>query len=326
MSTLQYDADNIYYNITIKNTTSQALIANFNEPRVEPILENPRKYEMAVARFNFDVSNVPIFIWPSDTTFSVTFRYNNIDRTVNLVLPQNRDVNLYSKKAVWYVTDFTKAINNAFTAAYDYFDGLSPFDPANYYAPFILYSPNNGNNNLEIYVAMEFRDTLQIFFNRELYFYLKCFPLYIHTDPIKYAELILPDVGLLNYAEYKSVSSTFYPSQYNIIPAWNGVYSYLFNTAMPILSENNSGATAVTQRIITDFIPDQSENDSLIQYSPSVLRFYSFDTNKTLDQIDLKINWQDINGTIYPLYLEPGKFASIKLLFRKKAADIIDNR
>lgn len=321
-SRLSYDNDNIYYNITIKNTTNAIIRANFNEQRVEPIVEDSKDYEMAVSRFSFDISNVPIFIWPSDTTFSLTYRYLGVDYTTNLLFVANRTVNIYGTNAIWSVEDFIQSLNLALLTGY-----LVAGIPTGvtWFKPKFKFNPNASGGTLTLTIPAEFTagvNNVEIFFNRALYPYLQSFAMDLdNNDPIKYGQIVFTvnenevSVGPTNIAGF------VYTSEYNIIPSWSGVYSYVFSTTMPVLSENNSGSSNIRQTIITDFLPDESLNNKVLQYSPSVLRFYSLDSGAPLDNINLTLQWRDINDNLYPIYIDPNRFITVKLLFRKKIAN-----
>lgn len=317
-SSLHYDVDNIYYNVTIKNTTDNIIRADFNEQRVEPIVNNPKEYELAVSRFSINTSNIPIFIWPGDNVFSITLTYLAVDYTVPIIFIPRRTTNIYGIDAIWYVNEMIQNINLAIGGAM----GLAGILPSTPYGIYLSYNPNvTASISLFIDRTIPNYSTLSVSFNRELFPYVQSIPMAIvTTDNIKYATVydvsnVITETGRFGHL-YDN-----YTSEYDIIPSWSGVYSYIFATTMPLISENNSGQSNIRQTVITDFLPDQTENDKVLQYAPSVLRFYSLAEGIRMDQINLSLQWRDINDKIYPIYLEPNKFVTVKLLFRKKIAN-----
>ena len=74
--------DHLYYNIRLTNKLDTKLLVNYQETRLQPIInDNLSNYEVAVARFRFP-NNLPIFIFQNNT-YSVTLTgTDGIDHTV----------------------------------------------------------------------------------------------------------------------------------------------------------------------------------------------------------------------------------------------------
>lgn len=73
--------ENIYYNIRVSVKGNPNKIAEFNETRVEPILNNPSSYELAVERFYIPSLEIPVMLW-KDNYWSLTLSYDNVDTTI----------------------------------------------------------------------------------------------------------------------------------------------------------------------------------------------------------------------------------------------------
>jgi hypothetical protein len=95
--------DKVYYDMTISNlnnTSGQPPIAYYNETRSSPILYDPFKYDLIVARWQLDTNYLPIFIPmiqsgstdPNLTIYSITLEYNGISGSPGYVIfePQNK--------------------------------------------------------------------------------------------------------------------------------------------------------------------------------------------------------------------------------------------
>ena len=70
--------------------------------------------------------------------------------------------------------------------------------------------------------------------------------------------------------------------------------------------------------LITDVVPDTSTLDptSLLVYQPTVLRWYNLYATQPLAKIDLYFSYGTKDGTIYPVYIAAGEYASCKLEFK----------
>lgn len=74
-----YDSDHIYYNINITNpSTSQLLLAEFNQTAAQAILANPSEYNLSVVRFTIPAQQIPIFIFVKGL-YTVTLSINGLD-------------------------------------------------------------------------------------------------------------------------------------------------------------------------------------------------------------------------------------------------------
>ena len=94
-STVSDSDDNIYYNVTIKKNDTNGGKAIFSENRVEPIVDNPSDYELAVVRFSVPAVNIPIMYFDSepgklDKDFKVSMTYDGVTETKDLVWIPNQ--------------------------------------------------------------------------------------------------------------------------------------------------------------------------------------------------------------------------------------------
>ena len=95
--------DKIYYDMVISNlnnTSGKPPVAYYNETRSSPLVYDPFKYDLIVARWQLDTNYLPIFIpyiqtGSSDlnkTIYSITLEYNNISGDPSYInyIPQNK--------------------------------------------------------------------------------------------------------------------------------------------------------------------------------------------------------------------------------------------
>ena len=129
-----------------------------------------------------------------------------------------------------------------------------------------------------------------------------------------------------------SQSPTALIQDYSTIALWNPVASIIFTSNLiPIyqsqtppvqIYENgqlvNNSSTFNYLNILTDFIANDLDFTSYIQYSASVYRFLSLKPNVEIRNIDLQVYWQSKNtGKLRPLYLGAGGSASVKILLSR---------
>jgi minor capsid protein V18/V19 len=91
------NADIIYYNITMTCQLAKSnTLAQYEETRTQPILDDPSQYYMSIIRFSIDGSNIPIVVCPvipnpnnvndiNYTPFSITLQYAGVDYTSPLI-------------------------------------------------------------------------------------------------------------------------------------------------------------------------------------------------------------------------------------------------
>lgn len=125
------------------------------------------------------------------------------------------------------------------------------------------------------------------------------------------------------------------PQEYSTIDTWTPINSIVFTTSsLPIVSTqisqpaiytNNqlvtgaNGNNANVARIITDLQTNEMVYKPNLLYAPSAeYRRIAMTGNNTINDVSIQIFWKDKFGTLFPMYLEAGASASIKILFEKK--------
>jgi len=101
----------------------------------------------------------------------------------------------------------------------------------------------------------------------------------------------------------------------------------ILSNNLPILSEvvpstNNTGVSAALP-VITDFVPQLSmagDTRSIAIYNPTAqYRLVDLSGQSPLSNIDIKIQWQDVLGNLYPILVSSGQQISLKIGFFKKS-------
>lgn len=317
--------NNIYYNVRIDAQTSNETGANglpaasFRENRVEPIIENPEHYELAVERFKVPGSTIPIFLW-KENLYEVQMEFDGVVITnVLQFIPNGLD--LYGD-AIWNYQEFLDSLNNSLTQAFIDMKAAKPLAPPTE-APFFTY---DAPTKLFLFNAEKLYDdngavaTIEIFFNTALS-QLFSFQ-YFYESNLDRVKLIPKDNGnnsaIINAKAYFST-----PQEYTTLSLWNDLAQIVFDTdTIPVEQELQPGQTNVTQRIVTDFEPIETLNDrTSFQFFPQgPLRYYDLKSKYPMRSIDVKIRWVNKLGQTFPIYLDNDNAATVKLLFRKKQA------
>jgi hypothetical protein len=327
--------ENEYYNVVITkdyNPPNQDLLEPivFSTTRTSPVLVDPSQYELSVVRFSIP-SNIPIFVWDDvGPSLKISFEFGGVTYTqpltyqswCNICLPEN---------SVYYYQQLINIINTALEQAFwtDYptntirrFPLAPPTEP-----PYMTYDPTT--KLCSLYAQQSYRtsglpvpipDTIKIFFSATLHTkFFVSLPI-VDTPTIGgeiYTQMRIEDLknntptAPLNYYEMKQ--------EYTTLALWSDLQSILLETnSIPVEPEFEPTENDTTRRIITDFEPSIEINDrQAFQYQPQgALRWYDLRSNYPLRSLDVRILWKSKTGTTYPLYIQNGETASIKLRFR----------
>jgi len=320
------NADNIYYNVRLNNNLPlSSMPVVFYENRVQPIMNKPDDYELAVVRFKLSTLGLPILIWASQPLLSVTLTHDGVDYTTPLTFINNGTANSVYGNSIFNFQEFLNIINLALQTSYDNLKIGFPLSSITK-PPFLLIDhPTNA-----VYFAVEPAYifpigpdvfSTQIYFNEALYFFFPALQAFATSDQVKTYQIIVQDL-LVNTSVIQTVPYLIMKSDYPIFALWNDYQSISFESnTIPIVPENQPAQTNVITALVTDFEPLEEENNrTSFQYFPQgPLRYYSLSSPVPLSQIDIRVYWQDRFGNSFPLYLPFGQVCTVKLLFRKKS-------
>jgi hypothetical protein len=328
---------NVYYNIIQQNDSKRTIQAVFSETRVQPILEKPSDYELAVVRFSVPTYDIPIMFFRDGTlasnneSYVVTLEYEDETISKTLVPVPNEIPNpLYGRPAVWAYQEMVDAINLALADAFADLKALKPLAPQTE-PPFLTF---DGVTNLFTLYAEQLYDStaltpMRIYFNKTLFKILPSFEIIFDDslgDPNKRHQLLVKN-NKINGTTYNGKPYYTMAQESSTLSLWYDFVSIQFETdTIPVNPEFAPTANNTISRVLTDFEPLTAEpSREVIQFFPQgPLRYYDLTSNFPMKSIDLRIRWKDKSNVSYPLYIASGDQFTCKLQFRLKAMKQLD--
>lgn len=342
MATVQFDrttnntskneGDHIYFNVTIKPDELNKGQATFSQNRVEPILQNPSLYDVAVIRFTVPAENIPIMLW-EDNKFEIVLTYKGVNYKSILQYVENIDPSTFTDfpPSVWNYNDLIQSINLAFEDAYQQLKTAEPLAPFTR-APKIVYEPTDRLNS--IYVEPTYSsdittaDKIEVWLNLPLGDLFRGFQNYgglqgLEDDPAKIWRIIFR-ANITNEKTINGVQYLVATEEFSGLFRWSTLKALLFETDMPVISESQGTQKNVFRQILTDFEPAEEFADtSSIQYFPrGAVRFYEMTSTYPLTRVNVKVSWEDKNGNVYPVFLSGDDTLTMKLYFKRKGVMI----
>lgn len=292
--------EKVYFDMVISNlnnTNTTPPYAYYNETRNTPLLYDPYKYNLIVARWQLDTNFLPIFVPmiqslstdTNQTIYSITLEYNG---TVALsyvsFIPQNKvalvptapayTYNKLQDNGQGYYDIYTYQywiylINNCFQTVYDNLAlqvGGSVNLPTDY-APVMTFDTLNKiaiiNADVDGY-SMGITG-IKIYFNQALGQLFSSFPFIINSFTDSYNRIFQLQTtvfSLANLASYPPTGTTLFNAyqvyqEYSTVSAWNPVMSIaLVSNTMPVVP-NNEGVPS----IIINGIRQQQTGNNCVQ-------------------------------------------------------------
>lgn len=293
----RYLPDNVYYDMVISNlnnTNSKPPIAYYNETRSSPIIYDPYKYDLIVARWQLDTNFLPIFVPmiqsnstnPNLTIYSITLQYGNFIGQPAYVMfsPQNKVAqvppapsqtsNGLQDDSQGYYDIYTYQywiylVNTAFQTAYTNLINVAGTLPSAY-APVMTFDTQNNIAIINCDVLGYNLNTggIKIFFNQALSQLFSSFPFYIESFNDQYNrnfQLQTNVFSVANQSDYPSFGPPLFTAyqifqEFSTISSWNPVMSIaLASNTLPIIP-NNEGIPAL---IINGINQQQSGNNNI---------------------------------------------------------------
>ncbi len=340
--------DHIYYDINLVNNTNDYQIANLVENRTTALLHNPNDYHLSIVRYTIPTTFLPLFIYANannlavDTTYSVTLRYSNTDfRTYLIYTPQNNVSSTSQRRFFIYsyqhfIDMINTALNTSYLALKTAFPGATVTTP-----PYMVYNPETGY--FSIIAETAYASGYELYMNNALYSFFDNFNAYFYgfqqTNGKDYLIYIKNTGGnTINQSpppSYPSILSYVMTQEYSSTYLFNNVRALVFSSSLlgiRMESYNTVGGVNAgnsMRPVLTDFefnLASGSQNSTLrnyVQYfSRGEYRLIDIIQTQPIYMVDIQIYFQLQNGDLYPLYIAPGEFISIKIMFRDRSLKV----
>lgn len=348
-----------YYNARVTtegaaSITNPKYLAQFSVQFPQPFINKMENYDLSIIRFSSSLHGLPaLFVahpvqaGPSPTNTHYVFSLSYDGATVSETVQWSpADASLVQGTAdysdeYWYEYSFIRMgtfINAALTNAMNALIALKPA-LAGVPAPFFQYDTRACIFTL--YTPVEFLDTaatpVQIFQNEPCHFLLGGLPV-APTGVIGRDSRILiiqqPAEQTVTLNGHDFVTREQIPGS---LTSWSPVRRFvLTTTALDVAAENTYAVTAFTsagysgntilnstQRIISDYTPNISRGDQLLngsfEYTPQAqYRITNISGCGAIGALDVLENWEDPLGGLHPVYLRYGGYCSYKFAFLEK--------
>lgn len=308
----------IYYNVEIEATENNK-IAEFEQVRSIPLLNNPELYQCAVDRFYLPTQNIPLFIW-QDAEFVVSLSVDGINfySSPLVWVPNNLGSDLYGRSvySYQYVLDrLNEALTNAFNnlvASIGNPLGITT-------APRMTYDAKSRLFTLQADEKYDINNvgTIKVYMNNSLYNLFEGLQVVSANQDInaiaKYQIIIKNNYNNL-------ISNVLYITQeFPNLSNWRQIKQIRFTTSLPITSEQLAGSADAIQNVLFDYdITDDDEIQTAILYSPQAeRRYYSLESNYPIQEVRVNVYWIDKKGQRYNVYIPKSNAFTMKIIFEK---------
>jgi len=343
--------DIIYYNISIENNTREKKILKYEDTRTGVILEDPSKYQVAVARFNVPGIDIPITIFDDNEDLYVRLTYDGhaINQRVIYISRKTSDARKTTyEQAIYSINQYLDIVNHAYKLAIEELAVICPtfppIDPSTGIPAIVLppifeYSPTT--RLISFYVEGEFYNIANnpgsayvgVLMNLALYSKFSTFDSYAVRNEIiykppplqSYSEKFQQLIIRTSFEESSVPGFIKITQEYDSLSLMNDAHTIVFESAaLPLSTEYippSSSARNSSRSIITDFlIPGVSNDRSDIQFTGSglELRWIDLVSDIPLRSIDMTGYWQNKSGQLFPLFVPEYDLFTCKLAFRIK--------
>lgn len=333
---MQDDDTHIYYNALFSNTSNVIKAAYFEEVRTSPIIKDPSQYHCAVIRFTIPTFNIPLFTFPQNPDgtpnnqyFRFTIRFNNVNYIGYVIFSPWSSVtgtNIYNYQ------NFVDMLN---TTLYNLYLTIAAADITFTAVTPPYFTLNSEANIIYLNCDLFYINTI-IYINYPLLKFFEPMPhVFYSTNNINGLDAsfiieksgdnmtpITPPIGTY----VNPPDGLYMQSEWPVLQDWQTLKSILItsnsiHTRGEFVQNNTTINADSTLNILTDFEPSKTSpgsSKSWLQYFADIYRYIDIRTNEPIRYIDLQIFYSDTFGVIRPLYINPGDYFSVKIMFSKK--------
>lgn len=320
---------NSYINIELYNPINNPdpipIRAVSNITQSSPLLDNPSNYKLACARFSIP-ANIPLFIYPSEPLATQIYQVELYDTVTGIsvktpLIFQDWCADCLYPRGVYFYTHMLLMVNTALKSCYTQMLVLNPlFSVPVADAIQIIYETSTQlfYMNIPAFSGLYFNNQLEIRMTTELYIgFFPSFPSKgIFSSPIN-----LPILFVFDSTQRVGGPTVF--RIYNESPCiaiWNQFQKILIlSNTIPINPEIISSSNQQTRSLLLDFEPTPSVSSTVpFQFFANIFRWVDLISNQPLSQIEITVQIQYRDGSIFPLYLQKNEAMTIKLVLRLK--------
>lgn len=345
------DPDNVYLNVTINHDPNYGTMGSpavYNVTKTIPILDKCSDYYCSIIRFDIPLDTIPLYRFPiipnqgnpNLSPLIIGIRSGNVNFPQNLIYVPEHAFHVPSEVQYYFVYTYQNLINSLNTAlAAAFIAAASPGGGAPNHAPYFYFDPVTQLIKLIVHTSFIATGST-IYANVEMSNYLSSFPgtlLGFNQPQGRDLEFLFNQTGTQNgnglvvpYVPFTmNAGDLMFSQEYNTINYWSNLRKILITSnTIPIRTEYLSSKDPTSPLpssipILTDFIPaleiaGQSRSISYY-YPPGQYRLVDMTGDTPLQNIEMKIYWEDKLGNIYPLTLSIYQQANIKIGFFRKS-------
>jgi len=325
----------IYFNANVYNDpvgTQQAKLARFSQTISSgSIVDLPENYYMSIVRFAISHALIPLYQFKNNF-YSVTITPTGQPPSREFLNYGDALVGNYSQygynQPVFYYSQLANMISEALKRAH-VAAGLVDPPPFVHYGNeterFTLYVPNNNSyyDGTDTFATISFNSNLF----QQLQLLNSTFNGFNQPNGLDYTINYFSDPGGFNLYTVPPNSYHFFTQERTALYLLNEVQSIVFtsttlNVTKEYTGKNDGSGNAGSIAILADFVPDQSTGRDLSEYQYNVQgppRLVNLTNTIPITEIDYQVGIRFRDGTIVPLYLEPGETCEVKFGFFKKS-------
>lgn len=332
-SSIDYQSDIIYYNVSQVNNTDEYIPAEYSENRQTPILNVPQDYYMSVIRFDINAIDIPIFLWPnnSDGTpnndyFYIGMSNGSFSSPKPVIFHNYSFFDRLNYHPVYSYQSFCDMINSTFNVLW-----VAAGKP---YAsqPFMTLDYTTGQYSF--ICSKEYLDGgWTFYFNSNLYFKFVNLQA-LQTTPDNY-QIIVANRTFNILTNIQDPNNVIIATAYQMKQEYQNLYNLsslskilITSTRIPANYEyvstlTNTASNSNSMKIISDYVAPNDAfigaNRSIFTYIPTAeYRLIDLNSKNPLLSVDFKFYWEDEQNVLHKIFLPPSSSFTIKIMFRKK--------
>lgn len=331
---VERDGTSIYVNTQLYNPTNRDLPARFQTQFTQNLLpDNPKNWCLSVVRFSVDTTDVPLFIFENDTTYSVTLRQPASGVETQVFLQYINREPSDSRNVVYNFGHFVEMVNVALDTAFTTIVGTGSLTGSSVPTtrPEFVYNPDTGLFSfiVEDDYQQSNADRIDVYMNYRLAKFLTSFYFEYLDQTVSTAGKDRRVIMIKDSVNALSGGGFQVKQEYEDRIQFYEMKSLVIKSSLPIRHElaapvqtNQQVFTGdISIDILSDFYPysdSPSQQRSKMVYSPGVYRYTDLVGEGNVKDIQYSIFWESISGELFPIFISPHNFCSVKLMFRRR--------